>query len=78
MPIKTTSSIRKDESSRFQKGDFVRCIIPGEACERFGTIYEVRPLHGTAIVWIDSAGGFHEIQLEKIIKLAPNSVSQSL
>lgn len=41
MPIKTTSSLRKDERSRdFYKGEYVKCILMGEEKERMGIVFE--------------------------------------
>ena len=48
MPTKTTSSLRKDESSRdFYKGEYVKCILMGEEKERMGIVFEKEHLEDT-------------------------------
>ena len=67
MHTRITSSTRKDESSKeLKRGEYVKCILPGEIKERIGTVYDFRKLQGTVIVWIDNAGGFWEIPVENI------------
>ena len=52
MPIKITSSLRKDKSARdFYKGEYVKCILIGEEKERtnrvsqsLSTIDSLRPV----------------------------------
>lgn len=70
MPIKTTSSLRKDERSRdFYKGEYVKCILMGEEKERMGIVFEKEYLADTVTVWLEDTGEFVILPVKRVRKL---------
>lgn len=70
MPIKTTSSIRKDKSSRDSyKGEYVKCILIGEEKERMGIVFEKEHLADTVTVWLEDTGEFAVLPTKRVRKL---------
>lgn len=70
MPIKTTSSLRKDERSRdFYKGEYVKCILMGEEKERMGIVFEKEYLTDTVTVWLEDTGEFVILPVKRVRKL---------
>lgn len=70
MPIKTTSSLRKDESSQdFHKGEYVKCILMGEEKERMGIVFEKEYLADTVTVWLEDTGEFAVLPTKRVRKL---------
>ena len=70
MPIKTTSSLRKDEKSRdFYKDEYVKCILMGEEKERMGIAFEKEHLADTVTVWLEDTGEFVVLQVKRVRKL---------
>lgn len=70
MPIKTTSSLRKDKSSRdFYKSEYVKCILIGEEKERMGIVFEKEYLADTVTVWLEDTGEFVILPTKRVRKL---------
>lgn len=70
MPIKITSSLRKDKSSRdFYKGEYVKCIITKEEKERMGIVFEKEHLKDTVTVWLEDTGEFVVLPVKRVRKL---------
>ena len=70
MPIKITSSPRKDESSRdFYKGEYVKCILIGEEKEHMGIVFEKEHLADTVTVWLEDTGEFVILPTKRVRKL---------
>lgn len=70
MPTKTTSSLRKDESSRdFYKGEYVKCIPMGEEKERLGIVFEKEHLADTVTVYLEDTGVFVVLPVKRVRKL---------
>jgi hypothetical protein len=70
LPIKTTSSLRKDERSRdFYKGEYVKCILMGEEKERMGIVFEKEHLTDTVTVWLEDTGEFVVLPVKRVRKL---------
>lgn len=70
MPIKTTYSLRKDESSQdFYKGEYVKCILMGEEKERMGIVFEKEHLADTVTVWLEDTGEFAVLPTKRVRKL---------
>lgn len=70
MPIKTTSSLRKDKSSRdFYKGEYVKCIPMGEEKERLRIVFEKEHLTDNVIVWLEDTGEFVVLPVKRVRKL---------
>lgn len=70
MPIKITSSIRKDKSSRdFYKGEYVKCILIGEEKEHMGIVFKKEHLADTVTVYLEDTGVFVVLPVKRVRKL---------